>query len=407
MRVGTIMEAMRFLQKIVTKITGGTILALASLFLGIQVSNADTNNFTINSSGTTTLQFSTSNPNIPQGPPINYYLYKGTYPSGTQVGGGSSSFSPQIPVEFLPNVYSTTTNTSTIGLEFFGNIHGDGDYWILQTYPGATSTWETFTRSGGTWIPESPVTGTSRIFNLTPTTNSLVGTSTTFTVDVENSTPGLNHTCITWQEISDFQSFAPTTHCENVFTNGIFTVSTSTTLNNGSAYIYSASIYTTASGTAPYRTTLPQNLSVGNYQWSTIADFYNTGTTTEQSMSDFCSDYTGLEGAICNFVVKFFAVPGKVLGAIYANIASTMMNVPPLSWYTQIKQEMELVQYQTATNQGIEIEAPFGVGVQFLTEPQLEEWTGGYLTTLRYLTTIALWIMFLIYILQRILYRIV
>lgn len=246
----------------------------------------------------------------------------------------------------------------------------------------------------------------TRVFNLQPETGTIGSTTQTFSFNYQNATPSATEVCLKIQEVSDFLNFNPQTYCEPVLINGIGTFSTTTNLTYASTYLYTAEIYTNST-TTPFNTITPQHyINIGVRPWSSEEDFYNNATTTIQSPQAFCANYTGLEGAICNFIVKFTAIPGQVLTQIYVGFLSTLQNVAPISWYFEIRNQIEEIQYNTSTNEGITLQTPFDTEMSMLTSEQLDTWTGNNLSLLRSLTTISLWISFLIYAMRKIMYNV-
>jgi len=203
--------------------------------------------------------------------------------------------------------------------------------------------------------------------------------------------------------VSNFASYEPQEHCENITTSGLTSISTTTSLVLNESYLYKTQLYTTST-TTPYITSEVRYLTVGNYQWSPLFD--DVSSTTPLDPTTFCDGFSDLSYGICKVVMYVMAVPQQIITSVYSMMVTTIQSVPPVSWYYQIKEQIESVQYETQTNTGIEMQMPFNQTQEFLTEEQLNTWTGGFLGTLRTLTTISLIIAYLIYLINRILYKI-
>lgn len=248
-----------------------------------------------------------------------------------------------------------------------------------------------------------PLDGQTRIISTLPQTGSIGSTTQLFTTNYENATPNATKICIVYQRQSNTTSYPPSSHCNNVVSSGLSSVSTTTKLILNASYLYKTELYTTSTNT-PYTVSEIKYITIGSFQWSPL--FTDATSTIIQNPTIFCDSLSGAEKQICRIVMYVWAIPVDLVKLVYSSMVTTIIQTPPVSWYFQIKTQFESIEFSKQTNQGFTMQTPFNTSVTFLTQNQLNTWTGGYLGTLRTLTTISLIIAYFIYLVNRVLFRI-
>jgi len=348
---------------------------LASLALFVGVAQADTNNFSLESNGQATLYFSIPAPDTLQGPPIAYYFYKGTYPAGSLIESSVSNSNPQYPVAFLPGLVSTSTVTANINLEPYGSYYGNGDYWIEQVIAGATTTWESMTRSGGAWVPQEytgqPI-GFNSLTNTRFTDVSVTGTSTVLVdvdyfldlAEIDRTVNEFNPTQIAFRTaLRPSSTFSSITENINNTVAGTSTASTTFTglvdgvydlnitfANNGTlfgqtrpfeqSYVYTE--FTIASGTLQ---------SVGTIE------FYD-GTSQPNPETNQPCGIGALSGCLIN-ATMYLVYPSSESLEQFTVIYDTMSGKFPFAYFTDFNDSILSV-FTASTTHSLALEVPFG-----------------------------------------------
>ena len=247
------------------------------------------------------------------------------------------------------------------------------------------------------------VIGQTRVVSISPNTGSVASTTQKFTSTYENAQPNATKVCIVWQQQGNNTTYDFKKHCENVVVNGITSIATTTKLNLNGSYLFKTEIYTTSTST-PYITSEIRYLTVGSFQWSPL--FNDATSTIFTNPTSFCDNIDMTTKGICRVAMYILAVPSSLVTNIYSLMITTITATPPVSWFFDIKKQLEAIQYTKQINSGFTLTTPFNTHVTFLTQNQLNMWTGGFLPTLRGLTTISLIIAYLMYLINRVLYKI-
>jgi len=400
------------------------LLVLATVVLtfftvNVTSASAQSNAFSISSSGNLTLHTSgfdyTTTANLITG----FTIYRGTYPAQiASFGVTTNNYTGYTIRDIINDNYASTTCTfiSTSINCNLNTLFGTpvaGDYWATlfaeqNGNPINTNTWYKFTYTGTQWIPSTvfALTGVSRIISESPTEGLVATTAQVFTATIENATPNITKACIVIQRVDDVASYNPIIHCEQPNITGSFTFGTTTDLSYEASYLIRTELYSTST-TTPFITGVIRNVTAGAYLWSSIeADLAAQGATP---IDDYCQGFENnvLAFYTCKITYRFFTIPTTVINSIYSSIYGRIQQIPPISWFVQIQTEINEMQYTTNIQEGITVEFGFDQQLTFLDPEDFNTWTGGQLSTIRFITTSFMYLMFLLYLINRLLYRMI
>jgi len=313
------------------------------------------------------------------------------WPGGTQTLGGygaavtcenTAIFNVTNAFNLGDGIYYLPTSLHTLGVPY-----GDLYYAVVENTGGVLSL-----------VGSTTTLSQTRIVSTLPESNAIGSTTQSFSMTYVSAIPTPSEVCFNILEVSGFMNINPITLCDTVIANGVQTFATSTSLIDGTSYLWQSQIFVGTS-TVPYEQTFIRNLLVGEPLWSPMVTEYNsTSSAVTMSPDEFCEQYADWVAPVCKMLVGLVSYSGQLTSQIFANTLGAMLSLPPFVWYTQIFTVWKSVVAESTTNTGILIVLPYGVDMTMLTTEQLNEYTGGKLDLLRSLTTMAEYAMLFAYL---------
>jgi len=130
------------------------------------------------------------------------------------------------------------------------------------------------------------------------------------------------------------------------------------------------------------------------------------GLTPFISSNSICQE-AGAFSSICAIAQFFYTVPQELAKQAFLGVFTLLQSVPPMSTYYAIKTQVQAISLSGTSTPGFSIQMPFDTTQDFLTDEQLDTWTGGKMDDMRNLTTVSLYVLFFIYFVHLVTKRIV
>jgi len=369
------------------------IVALFVLLPSFSYAATTTVSIAIDNLASTTSRYTIGSGVIPAGQSCTYSLGYGTVLGEATGSSGSCNTNDFLVGDNSVRVQPNFDNPILTGLEYTGKIVVGSDVYLIN--------W--FRWSGSSFIvdPVLEIRENTYIISQTPENGATGTTTQAFSVTFNNANPTVFTATLAVTEVSGYQSFAPVTKTFPVTSSGINTLSTTTVLTEGSTYLFKW-ILKDEEGQAIV-SSRDRFVTLGSYAMSPYFE-YSASSTVVSDPALVCEEFSDWLKPLCNMAVKVFGVSANIFTSLFVDAYSRFQAVPPFSWYYQITSAIQSASYsKSQSDLGINVALPFSQEMSVLTTPQLNEWTGNNLANFRYLTTVSIWLLYLVYITRRVL----